>query len=173
MSPTVDTIDAQLLVSALTLATMNNMDVNKFEILVHLYLNSTDEKVRQRALVGWVFALSSRTRLLPKMKNIVAKALEDESVVNELADLQKQIIYCMNAEQDTDTIRRNIMPELMKNNNLKITRFGITEKDEDPMADVFDPGASERAMEKMEESFQKMMNMQKPALTYTLEASRK
>lgn len=161
MSPTVDTIDAQLLVSALTLATMNNMDVNKFEILVHLYLNSTDEKVRQRALVGWVFALSSRTRLLPKMKNIVAKALEDESMVNELADLQKQIIYCMNAEQDTDTIRRDIMPELMKNNNLKITRFGITEKDEDPMADVFDPGASERAMEKMEESFQKMMNMQK------------
>ena len=52
------------------------------------------------------------------------------------------------------------MPELMKNNNLNITRSGITEKEEDPMADVFDPGASERAMEKMEESFQKMMNIQ-------------
>ena len=53
------------------------------------------------------------------------------------------------------------MPELMKNNNLNITRFGITEKEDDPMNDIFDPGASDRAMEKMEESFQKMMNMQK------------
>lgn len=161
LSPTVDTIDAQLLVSALTLATMNNMDVNKFGVLVHVYMNSTDEKVRQRALVGWVFSLSSRTKIRPRMKNLIAQALESDDVVNELADLQKQVMYCMNAEQDTDTIRRDIMPELMKNNNLKITRFGISEKDEDPMADVFDPGASDRAMEKMEESFQKMMNMQK------------
>lgn len=161
LSPTVDTIDAQLLVSALTLATMNNMDVNKFGVLVHVYMNSTDEKVRQRALVGWVFSLSSRAKTRPRMKSLVAQALESDDVVNELADLQKQVMYCMNAEQDTDTIRRDIMPELMKNNNLKITRFGISEKDEDPMADVFDPGASDRAMEKMEESFQKMMNMQK------------
>lgn len=161
LSPTVDSIDAQLLISAITLATMNNMDVNKFSVLIHVYLTSTDEKIRQRALVGWVFALSSRTRIVPKMKHLVSEALSHDGVAHELADLQKQIIFCMNAEQDTDTIRRDIMPELMKNNNLNITRFGISEKEDDPMADIFDPGASERAMEKMEESFQKMMNMQK------------
>lgn len=161
LSPTIDSIDAQLLISAITLAAMNNMDINKFGVLIHVYLASTDEKIRQRALIGWVFALSSRTRVMPKMKNLVSEALSHDGVANELADLQKQIIFCMNAEQDTDTIRRDIMPELMKNNNLNITRFGINEKEDDPMADIFDPGASERAMEKMEESFQKMMNMQK------------
>ena len=161
LSPIIDNVDAQLIVSAITLATMNNMDVNKFSVLIYVYLTSADEKIRQRALVGWVFALSASSRVMPRMKKLVAEALERDGVANELADLQKQIIFCMNAEQDTDTIRRNIMPELMKNNNLNITRFGITEKEEDPMADVFDPGASERAMEKMEESFQKMMNMQK------------
>ena len=161
LSPTIDTIDAQMLVSAITLAAMNSMDDNKFGTLLDVFLKSTDEKVRQKALIGWVFALSCDTRQAEKTKLRVADALEHPGVANELADLQKQIIFCMNAEQDNDTIQRDIMPELIKNNNLKITRFGIQEKEEDPMQDVFDPEASDRAMEKMEESFQKMMNMQK------------
>lgn len=161
LSPTIDTIDAQLLVSALTLATMNNFDANKFSVLINVYKNASDEKLRQKALVGWVFSLSPATKIFPKIRQTVCEMLEDENTVNELVDFQKQMVYCLNAEQDTDTIRRDIMPELIKNNNINITRFGITEKEDDPMADVFDPGASERAMEKMEESFQKMMNMQK------------
>ena len=161
LSPTIDTIDAQLLVSALTLATMNNMDANKFGVMMNVYKKTSDEKLRQKALVGWVFSLSADSKISPKLKQAVSETLEDENVVNELVDFQKQMVFCLNAEQDTDTIRRDIMPELIKNNNINITRFGITEKEEDPMADVFDPGASERAMEKMEESFQKMMNMQK------------
>ena len=161
LSPTIDTIDAQLLVSALTLATMNNMDANKFGVMMNVYKKTADEKLRQKALVGWVFSLSADSKISPKLKQAVSETLEDENVVNELVDFQKQMVFCLNAEQDTDTIRRDIMPELIKNNNINITRFGITEKEEDPMADVFDPGASERAMEKMEESFQKMMNMQK------------
>ena len=161
LSPTIDSIDAQLIVSALTLATMNNMDTNKFAVLTYVYSNSTDEKIRQKALVGWVFALSAETPTITSgLKGIVNETL-DQQTINELADLQKQIIFCMNAEQDNDMIQRDIIPELMKNNNLNITRFGITEKEDDPTADIFDSGASDRAMEKMEESFQKMMNMQK------------
>ena len=162
LSPAVDTIDAQLIISALTLATMNNMDANKFSVMMNVYLKTTDEHLRQKALIGWAFALSSEAaKVFPKLRESVSEALNDKNVVNELVDLQKQMVFCLNAEQDTATIRRDIMPELMKNNNLNITRFGITEKEDDPMADIFDPGASERAMEKMEESFQKMMNMQK------------
>lgn len=161
LSPTTDIIDAQLITSAIMLAAMNNMDINKFQVLINVYKNTTDSRLRQRALVGWVFALSSGTRLHPKLRHLVAETLEAPEVTGEIADLQKQIIFCMNAEQDNDTIQRDIMPELMKNNNLNITRFGITEKEDDPMNDIFDPGASDRAMEKMEESFQKMMNMQK------------
>lgn len=161
LSPTIDTMDAQMLVSAITLATMNNMDDNKFGTLIDVYLNATDEKVRQKALIGWVFALSADTRQAEKTRQRVAEAMGHPGVTDELADLQKQMIFCINAEQDNDTIRRDIMPELIKNNNLKITRFGIQEKEDDPMQDIFDPEASDRAMEKMEESFQKMMNMQK------------
>ena len=44
LSPTTDTNDAQLIVSALTLATMNNPDANKFDILLHTYLHTGDER---------------------------------------------------------------------------------------------------------------------------------
>lgn len=161
LSPATDIIDAQLIISAITLAAMNNMDINKFYVLINVYMKTTESKLRQRALVGWVFALSSDVRIHEQQKQMIVSALENPEVINEIADLQKQIIFCMNAEQDNDTIQRDIMPDLIKNNNLNITRFGITEKEDDPMTDIFDPGASDRAMEKMEESFQKMMNMQK------------
>ena len=154
LSPTVDTMDAQMLVSAITIATMNNMDDNKFGTLIDVYLNATDEKVRQKALIGWVFALSADTRQQEKTVQRVTEAMRHPGVTDELADLQKQMIFCINAEQDNDKIQRDIMPELIKNNNLKITRFGIQEKEDDPMQDIFDPEASDRAMEKMEESFQ-------------------
>lgn len=161
-SPTVDTNDAQMMVSAIMLSAMNAVDTGKFRTLVRTYLNVTDEKLKQKALVGWVFILMSVTRSQEEtVKRYVNEALDRDGVADELADLQKQIVYCMNAEEDNAKIQRDIMPDLMKNNNLNITRFGITEKEEDPMADIFDPDASDRAAEKVEESFRKMMDMQK------------
>ncbi len=161
LSPLIDSIDVQLILSALTLAVMNNMDINKFSVLINVYLKADNEKIRQRALIGWVFALSSDMRINAKFDEMVIAALEKPKVVRELTELQKQIIFCMNTEKDNNKIQKDIIPDLIKNNNLNITRFGITEKDDDPMADVFDPEASDREMEKMEEGFQKMINMQK------------
>lgn len=160
LSPLVDTADAQLIVSAITVALVNIMDPGKFSTLMDVYLKSTDERIRQRALVGWVFSFSTVGTELPSVKKRILDAVKDSLVVADLADLQKQMIFCVNAERDTETIRKDIMPELIRNNNLNITRFGITEKDETE-DDIFDPGAADRRMEKMEESFQKMMNMQK------------
>lgn len=161
LSPTIDTTDAQVIISALTLAVMNIMDANKLVTLINIYLKSDYEHVRQRALIGWVFALSSDMKINTAIKKKIKDALNRPDIANELHDLQKQIIFCMNAEKDNDKIQKDIIPELIKNNNLNITRFGITEKEEDPMMDVFDPEASDRAMEKMESSFRKMTDMQK------------
>ncbi len=161
LSPTVDIIDSCQIISAITLAVMNNMDINKFTVLMDVYLKAKNENLRQRALVGWVFALSSDMRIHDRFESLVVSSLEDEKVQNELLDLQKQILFCVNTERDNDKIQKDIMPEIIKNNNINITRFGITEKEEDPMNDVFDPGESDRQMEKMEECFQKMVDMQK------------
>lgn len=163
LSPTVDTNDQQLLVSAIMLSVLEHFDIAKFRTLVHVYEQASDERVRQRALVGWVLTIDSELAfsVYPEQIQLVEKLLEDEQCREELVELQKQIIFCINAEQDTRTIQKEIMPDLMKGQSLRMTRNGIEEVEEDPMEDILHPGEQERKLEKVEESFQRMLNMQK------------
>lgn len=162
LSPTVDTNDQQLILSALMLGNMNMFDINKFRLLVRVYRGSADENVRQRALVGWVLSIGQgRSGLFPEQRRLIEDMLADDGVCGELTELQIQMLYCVSAESDNRKIQKEIMPELLKHNNLHITPGGIEEKAEDPMQDILDPEASERNMEKVEESFRKMVDMQK------------
>ena len=162
VSPTIDLNDQQLIVSAVTLSLIQFFDMAKFRLLVHVYQRAAYEQVRQRALVGWVLALDSKAgRLYREEAELVEKLLEDEHCCLELTELQKQLIYCVDAEKDNETIRSEIMPDLLKNNNLRSMRNGFMEADEDAMADILNPGEAERNLEKVEASFQRMMDMQR------------
>ena len=85
----------------------------------------------------------------------------DADTRRQLLELQIQMVYCCNADADSDEIRREIIPTLIKNNNLRVTRSGIIEKEDDPMRDILDPGSADRDMEELEKSMQRMMDMQK------------
>ena len=73
LSPTVDNNDQQLIVSAVMLSLLEHFDISKFRTLVHVYQQATDERVRQRALVGWVLSLDSRlaVSVYPEQKALV------------------------------------------------------------------------------------------------------
>lgn len=158
---TIEQNDVLQVISALTLACMNTFDPNKFAILLAFYKTSQHGIVRQRALVGWVMSLAEELVLYGDLCKQVQKLCNDEAVALEVVELQKQIVFCRNAERDNDKIQKDIMPSLIKNNNLNISRFGvITEKEYDAMQDVFDPDAGDRKMEELEKSFSKMINMQ-------------
>ena len=163
LSPTVDTNDQQLIVSAIMLSAIEYFDMAKFRTLVHVYEKAGDEHVRQRALVGWLFSIDSQlaASVYPEQIQMVEKLLENEQCRQELVELQKQIIFCINAEQDTQTIQKEIMPDLMKGQSFRMTRNGIEEMEDDPMEDILHPGEQERRLEQLEESFQRMLNMQK------------
>ncbi len=162
VSPTIDVNDARLLVSALMLSAMNVFDVNKFRTLVNVYLEAVDDVLRQRALVGIVFALPKNDySLFPQYKEAVSLLCQQEKNCRELLELQMQMFYCMDTDRDNETIQREIIPTLMKNNNFRITRFGIEEKEDDPMDDILHPDAADKAMEELENGIQRMMNMQK------------
>lgn len=163
LSPTVDTNDQQLIVSGLMLSAMDHFDIAKFRVLVHVYQQAADEPVRQRALVGWVFALDVAIgqRLYPEELELVEHLLEDERCCRELTELQKQMVYCINAEQDHATIQKEIMPDLLKNPGFRITPTGLEEQEEDPMRDILHPNEEEQRLERLESSFQKMKDMQK------------
>ena len=162
LSPTIDVIDQQLVVSSVTLSLLNFFDVNKFRMLVNVYRKSSEEDVRQRALVGWTLCLDAEAaKLYPEMYDMIKTVTDDERTQSELAELQMQIIYCLRAESDNRIIQSEIMPELIKNNNIRVTRNGIEEVEDDPMDDVLHPELSEQRMEKLEASMRRMADMQK------------
>ena len=156
-SPTIDSFDAQLLVSSISIAVMNHYDEQKTLALANIYRLSTDENIKQRALVGWVFATAMEGRTTED----VISLSNDNEVANELADMQKQVMFCLNADEDNQVIQQDIIPELMKNQNLNITRCGITETEDDPMEDILNPSAADERMEKLESSMHRMEQMQK------------
>ncbi|MBQ8711365.1 MAG: tetratricopeptide repeat protein [Prevotella sp.] len=162
LSPTIDSNDQQLMVSAIMLSALNFFGFNKFRLLMSVYMKTADERVRQRALIGWVLCLRPDVgRLYPEVQDMVRQAAEDERCRNELTELQMQMEYCLQAERDTRKIQSEIMPDLLKNNNLRVTRNGLEEVEEDPMEDVLSPELSEQRMERLEASMQKMIDMQK------------
>ena len=161
-SPTIDSNDQQLLVSAVTLSLMNRFDIAKFRTLVGVYSSSADEHVRQRALVGWVLGIDDDMEFVyPEQRELVEKMLKSKRVCAELTELQIQMIYTMDAEEDTKKIDREILPDILNNQNFRITKNGIEEIEEDPLEDVLHPDAADQRMEKLEQSFQRMMDMQR------------
>lgn len=164
LSPTIDRDDALLLVSAVMLATMNVNDPYKWDMLADVYVRATDKVLKMRALVGWVLSLPydpRGPRLFPFVQERIKAMLADKTTLKQMLDMQMQMLFCCNADADNEEIQRNIMPTLIKNTNLQMTRLGIVEKEDDPMKDIMDPNAAERDMEEMERKYRKMMDMQK------------
>lgn len=163
LAPTIDSRDQQLLISGMTLSVVNHFDVSKLKVLINVYKETGDEGVRQRALVGWVLALGGKILpvLYPEVLSEIEAMLEDEAVCQELVELQQQIYLCQNAEKDHQTIQEEIMPELLNNSHFRVTRNGIEEMEEDSMEDILHPGAEEQRMEKLEENYRRMIDMQK------------
>lgn len=159
LSPTIDSADAQLIVSGIMLASMTNFDVNKFNVLVRVYAESQDEPLRQKALIGWALTLTDSTDVEAQRK-VLLQVCGREDVVRDLLDLQKQMFFCMNAEKDNDIIQKEIMPTLVKNSDINASRLGLTNR-EDNLRDILDPGAEDKAMEEVEDKFQKMIEMQR------------
>lgn len=161
LSPTIDSTDAALLVSAITLSSITYFDIHKYKALAKIYRETTEETIRQRALVGWALTTTRTHELYPEAGQLVEEMTHDAETSRQLLELQTQLFFCINAERDQAEISRDIMPNLMKNKGFDITRHGIVEKEDDPMQDILDPEASDRAMEELERSFERMSEMQR------------
>ncbi len=162
LSPTIDSNDQQLLVSSVMLSLMNRFDMPKFRMLVNVYSKSVDEQVRQRALVGWALSIDDDwLNVYPELVEVIAELTKSPKVCRELTELQMQMVYTLNAEKDTSKIQKEIMPDLMKESSFRMTHNGIEEIKEDPLEDVLNPDASEQRMERLEESLNRVRDMQK------------
>ena len=162
LSPTIDINDQLLIASAITLSALNAFDITKFKVLTSVYRQSSDIKLRQRALVGWVFVMDAqKSKFYPEMVQIVSQICQDKQCCNELIELQMQLFYCMDTENDRRKIDEEIMPGLIDASRIKVTQHGLVEMDEDTLEDILHPEDAERNMEKMEMGMKKMFDMQK------------
>jgi tetratricopeptide (TPR) repeat protein len=160
--PTIDSNDQQLIVSAITLSAMNAFDIGKFNVLMNVYLQTSDMALRQRALVGWALCLGgASTAVYPEVSAIVDEACQDDTCLDELTELQMQLFYCMDAEEDQRKIHDEIIPDILNGSNIKVTRHGLVEMDEDTLDDILHPDKAEEGMEHMEQSMRRMVDMQK------------
>ena len=95
LSPTIDSIDAQLLVSAIMMSSLFVMDAEKILALMCIYEQTQNEKLRQRALVGWAFCLDKESlSAIPALNQKLNDLLNREEVRDDLLELQMQIVYC-------------------------------------------------------------------------------
>ena len=152
LSPAIDSADAQLLVSAVTLACLLVADAEKILTLIHVFQKSQDERVKQRAFVGWVFA------------HAVKDVLSDNSVKSALLDMQMQVVYCHYAERDNDELRKNIMPNIIKSHDWQMMNMGSTPTDESSLEEILHPDEADKRMESLEKSINKMNDMRKQGM---------
>lgn len=164
LSPTIESRDVCLIVSALTVALGNVFDINKIRLLYRLAINSTDERVRQRALVGFLLTADSRYKdIFPELKDMARGIVGEQSPysIDDLVDTQKQMVYCFTVREDNETIEEDIIPELTSQNIIQITKNGdIKECEEGQDDDILNSEGAEDRMAKIEESMQKMRQME-------------
>lgn len=165
LSPAIDSADAQLMVSAMTLACLLVADAEKILTLIHVFQKSQDERVKQRAFVGWVFALSNgRYQLYDSVRQAVKEVLSDNSVKSALLDMQIQMVYCHYAERDNDELRKNIMPNIIKSQDWQMMNMGSTSSDESSLEEILHPDEADKRMESLEKSISKMNDMRKQGM---------
>lgn len=161
LSPLIDPNDALLIISGVTLATMNVYDERKWLMLANIYTRASSEPIRQRALTGWALTSHPETAFFKSQQEAFVRLAADEQTRTELLELQKQVFFCMNAEKDNVTIHKEILPDMIMGSNLRMGRFGIEEKPNDELNDILHPNADEEAMERVEKSIDRMREMEK------------
>lgn len=159
LSPMTDSIDARMLVSAITLNCLIQFDMEKLRTLIDIHQQTADPELRERALVGWFLSLPHfQPSLFPEFTPTLRDVCTRHAA--ELLELQQQVIACINTDRDNETLQNDIMPNLMKNSGFKLTQRGI-EENEDPMEDILDPDAADKRMEEAEKNINKILDMQK------------
>lgn len=162
LSPTIDPLDAQLLVSAIMLACIQVYDYHKQRTLVHIYQQTTDEAVRQRALVGWAFSVNiACDDISGKEQALLDEVCQNPRTQHELLELQKQVFFCMDAEKDNERIHQDIMPDLLENSHINLINQGNLDNEKESLENILHPTADDEAMERLEKSVKYMTDMQK------------
>lgn len=144
LSPTVDSLTSQLLVSAITLSAATVFDMGKFTLLYDIYRLADDDEVKVRALLGWLLVSTNCGcyEQQPDFRSFAEQLTEDcKNDPDLLADIikaQKMLAVTVFSEQKSIDYTNDIMSSLSKRflGDLKDKVANLLEADED-MQNIF------------------------------------
>ena len=144
LSPTVDFLTSQLLVSAITLSAATVFDMGKFTLLYDIYRQADDDEVKVRALLGWLLVSMNSScyeqhpDFLSFAEQLTEDCKNDSDLLAEIIKAQKMLAVTVFSEQKSIDYTNDIMSSLSKRflGELKNKVADLLEADED-MRNIF------------------------------------
>lgn len=154
LSPTVDSLTSQLLVSAITLSAATVFDMGKFTLLYDIYRLADDDEVKVRALLGWLLVSTNCGcyEQQPDFRSFAEQLTEDckndPDLLAEIIKAQKMLAVTVFSEQKSIDYTNDIMASLSKRflGDLKDKVADLLEADED-MRNLFEINEDEETSE--------------------------
>ena len=154
LSPTVDSLTSQLLVSAITLSAATVFDMGKFTLLYDIYRQTDDDEVKVRALLGWLLVSTNCGcyEQQPDFRSFAEQLTEDcknnPDLLAEIIKAQKMLAVTVFSEQKSIDYTNDIMSSLSKRflGDLKDKVADLLEADED-MRNLFEIDEDEETSE--------------------------
>lgn len=154
LSPTVDSLTSQLLVSAITLSAATVFDMGKFTLLYDIYRQTDDDEVKVRALLGWLLVSmnSSYYEQQPDFRSFAEQLTEDckndSDLLAEIIKAQKMLAVTVFSEQKSIDYTNDIMSSLSNRflGDLKNKVADLLDADED-MRNLFEIDEDEETSE--------------------------
>ena len=154
LSPTVDSLTSQLLVSAITLSAATVFDMGKFTLLYDIYRLADDDEVKVRALLGWLLVSTNCGcyEQQPDFRSFAEQLTEDckndQDLLAEIIKAQKMLAVTVFSEQKSIDYTNDIMSSLSKRflGDLKDKVANLLEADED-MRNIFEIDEDEETSE--------------------------
>lgn len=139
LSPTVDSLTSQLLVSAITLSAATVFDMGKFTLLYDIYRLADDDEVKVRALLGWLLVSTNCGcyEQQPDFRSFAEQLTEDckndSDLFAEIIKAQKMLAVTVFSEQKSIDYTNDIMSSLSKRflGDLKNKVADLLDADED------------------------------------------
>lgn len=139
LSPTVDSLTSQLLVSAITLSAATVFDMGKFTLLYDIYHLADDDEVKVRALLGWLLVSMNSScyeqhpDFLSFAEQLTEDCKNDSDLLAEIIKAQKMLAVTVFSEQKSIDYTNEIMSSLSKRflGELKNKVADLLDADED------------------------------------------
>lgn len=154
LSPTVDSLTSQLLVSAITLSAATVFDMGKFTLLYDIYRQADDDEVKVRALLGWLLVSMNSScyeqhpDFLSFAEQLTEDCKNDSDLLAEIIKAQKMLAVTVFSEQKSIDYTNDIMSSLSKRflGELKNKVADLLDADED-MRNLFEIDEDEETSE--------------------------